>query len=195
MKKSVFDRYERASDGSILIDIAADKVEDLFSDYDRSAPYIKRDLNTDLVDYLINCAQELGREPFSICFTLSTTPDDARVARIRRSIDNYFMYLIAIEKHKVRQMVNRSAILFCIGIAVLFISVWAHGRLRSDPTVAATVLAEGLTVAAWVSLWEALATFLLGWLPHHGDINLYRRLASANPVFRSRPEEKPPLLS
>jgi hypothetical protein len=188
MKKDLVNRYERDSNGSILIDVAAEKVEDLYSDFDKSAPYIRRDLDQDLVDYLIDCAKELGHEPFTISFTLAHPPDNARLSRIRRSVLNFFLYLAEVERQKIRQMVHRSMVLFCIGIAILFISVWVNRWLRSDHTVVANVFAEGLTIAAWVSLWEALATFLIEWFPHRRNINLYQRLASVQPVFRLQPE-------
>ncbi|MBU4263265.1 MAG: hypothetical protein KKC76_15525 [Proteobacteria bacterium] len=188
MKKDVLNRYERDAGGSILIDVAADKVEDLYSDFDKSAPYIRRDLDQDLVDYLIDCARELGNEPFTISFTLVNPPDDTGLSRIRGSINNFFLYLVEIERQKVRQMLRRSLILFCIGIAILFISVWVNRWLGSERTVVAYVFSEGLIVAAWVSLWESLATFLIEWFPRLRNIKLYQRLASVRPVFRSGPE-------
>jgi len=188
MKRNVFNRYERASNGRILIDVAAEKVEDLYSDFDRSAPYIRRDLDQDLVDYLIDCARELGHEPFTISFTLAHKPDDTSLSRIRGSVNNFFLYLAEVEQQKVRQMVRRSLVLFCIGVAILFISVWVNRWLGPDRTVVANVFAEGLIVAAWVSLWESLATFLIEWFPQLKNIKLYRRLASVEPVFRSGPE-------
>lgn len=190
MKRDVFNRYERDSAGSILIDVAAGKVEDLYSDFDKSAPFIRRDLDQDLVDYLIDCARELGKEPFTICFTLTRPPDDARLSRIRRSINNFFLYLAEVERQKIRQMVWRSLVFFCIGIAILSIAVWVNRWLGSERTVVANVFAEGLTIAAWVSLWEALAIFLVEWFPSLRAIKLYRRLATVRPIFRSGPEAK-----
>ncbi|HIJ90810.1 MAG: hypothetical protein OEV89_08905 [Desulfobulbaceae bacterium] len=191
MKRDFFNRYERDSNGSILIDVAAEKVEDLYSDFDRSAPYIRRDLDQDLVDYLINCARELEKEPFTISFTLARTPDEARLTRIRRSINNFFLYLVEVERQKIRQMVRKSLVLFCIGVTILFVAVWVNRWLGSERTVVANVFAEGLTVAAWVSLWEALAIFLIEWFPRLRNINLYRRLATVHPVFRSVSETMP----
>lgn len=187
MKRDILNRYERAPDGSILIDVAAPSVEDLYNNFDRSAPYIRRDLDQNLVDYLIDCARELGHELFSIRFTLNHTPDDRRLSRIRRSVNVFFLYLAEIERQKVRQMIRRSLVLFCIGLAILFISVWVNQSLVSERSVVGNVFAEGLTVAAWVSLWEALATFLIEWFPHRKDIQLYQRLAHAQLVFQSEP--------
>ena len=50
------ERYERTSDGKLIIDVSAARVEDLYSNFDRSAPYVRRDLDEDLADYLIACA-------------------------------------------------------------------------------------------------------------------------------------------
>ena len=45
------------------------------------------------------------------------------------------------------------------------------------------LIAEGLTVAVWVSLWEALATFLIKWIPYRKKISLYKRIANAEVMF------------
>lgn len=191
MKKDVLSRYERTPDGSILIDVAAEKTEDLYSDFDRNAPYNRRDLDQNLVDYLIDCARELGREPFTISFALSNPPDEARISRIRRSVNNFFIYLAEVERQKISQMVRRSLVLFCIGVSILFLAVWVNQLLGEERTVVANVFAEGLTVAAWVSLWESLAIFLIEWFPRLRNINLYRRLASAESIFLARSETRP----
>lgn len=69
MKQSVLNRYERDSSGRILIDVSADAVEDLFSHWDRTAPYIRPDLDEELTDYLIDSAVELESQPFGIRFS------------------------------------------------------------------------------------------------------------------------------
>jgi hypothetical protein len=184
MKKRVLARYDRDADGRVLIDVAADRAEDLYNDFDRSAPYVKRDLDPDLVDYLIHSARELGRVPFALRFTLAQNPGDELRTRLARSMNSFFLYLTDVQRHSVRQLVRRSFLLFTIGIGILFASVWANSRVGPQSSVAVTVFAEGLTVAAWVSLWEAIATFLVDWLPHVGDIALYRRFAGAPIIFR-----------
>jgi len=191
MKKKILNRYERDGEGDILIDVAAEKAEHLYNDFDKRSPYIRRDLDQDLVDYLIESAREVGDEAFSIGFTLVQPPDDTGLRRIRRSIHGYFMYLADVERHKIRQMVRRSMVFLSIGIAILFLSVWINRWLGSPRTDVANVFTQGLTVAAWVSLWEALATFLVDWPPSRQDIKLYLRLASAQTVFRPSLEASP----
>ena len=70
MKRRMLDRYERTSDGRIIIDVSAPRIEVLYNDFDKNAPFIRRDLNQDLVDYLVAGARELKREAFILKFTL-----------------------------------------------------------------------------------------------------------------------------
>jgi hypothetical protein len=187
MKHDILNRYEREPDGTVIIDVTAARAEDLYNDFDRSAPYIRRDLDQDLVEYLIECAVELRRSPFVIRFSMEQAPDESRLARIRRSVNAYFLYLASGENQKILQMLRRSAVLFAIGLGILFVSVSVNRALGTERSVVANVFAEGLTVAAWVSLWEALAVFLIEWFPHRRNILLYRRIAGARLVFRSLP--------
>ena len=192
MKRGVLDRYERDAGGRVILDVTAARVEDLYNDFDKSAPHVKRDLDPDLAEYLTGCVRELGRAPFLIRFTLAEPPDEPRQARVRRSVNAYFHYLTAVEAREILQMFRRSAILFTIGLALLFGSVSLNQALGPERSVTANVFAEGLTVAAWVSLWEALAIFLIEWFPHRRYVRIYRRLALAELVFRSREPEQPP---
>jgi len=190
LKRDILDRYERDAEGSIVLDVTATRVEDLYNNFDKSAPYIRRDLDQDFADYLIGCARELGRIPFSIRITLANPPDKPRLSRVRGSLNTYFMYLAETEVQMILQMFRRSAILFTIGLGILFTSVWVNRLLGVERSVTANVFAQGLTVAAWVSLWEALAIFLIEWFPHRRKVTLYRRLAHAKLVFRSTAEAK-----
>jgi aryl carrier-like protein len=186
--KHALNRYARHTDGSVLIDVAASKVEDLYNDFDRNAPHIRRDLDQDLVDYLISCSGEVGEEPFTICFTFAKPSVEAVQARVRRSVNSFFIYMAAGEHQQLRQRLHRSTALFSLGLVILFFSVWSHRWTGDGRPVLVNMLAEGITVAAWVSLWESLVTFLFQWFPSHKAIKLYRRLAAAQVIFRSQAE-------
>ncbi len=191
MRRDLLSRYEQDGQGDIILDVAAKRVEDLYNDFDKSAPYIRRDLDQDLADYLIECARELGRAPFIIRFTLANPPDESKSSRIRHSLNTYFLYLAETEIQKILQMFRRSVILFAIGLCILFVAVSLNRLLGPERSVTANVFAEGLTIAAWVSLWEAIAIFLVEWFPHRKNVALYKRMATAHLVFGSRTESKP----
>lgn len=94
------------------------------------------------------------------------------MGRIRRSVNNFFLYLVDCEQRNIRQMMSRSMVFLLIGMSILFCALSLNQWLGETRSVVANVFAEGLTVAAWVSLWEALATFLIEWLPHRRNVAL-----------------------
>lgn len=185
MKKRILDRYARTPDNKIIIDIAVDKVEDLYSDFDKHTPYRKKDLDPDFADYLVECVHEFGREDFVIQFRFAATIDMSRASRVEKSIHNYFLYLKELELRELAKMARTSLILLAIGVAILFLSVWLSQKITGHENVITRVFTEGLTVAAWVSLWNALATFLIHWTPHHKQIKRYERIANAPILFHS----------
>lgn len=185
MTQTVLNRYETTPNGDIVIDVAAAKVEDLYNDYDKCSPYIRRDLDRELVDYLIDCAKEIRPKRFVIRFTLAHFPDQTKQARVCRSIGSYFLYLGEVERHKGLRILRKSAALLLIGLIILSLSISLHQALGDARTVMESVVAEGLTIAAWVALWEALAALVLEWLPQQRSLPLFKGLSGANVVFRS----------
>jgi hypothetical protein len=186
LRRDVLSRYDRDEQGGFILDVAANRIEDLYNDFDKSAPYVRRDLDEDLADYLIGCARELSRVSFTIRFTLADPLDEARSSRVRRSLNTYFLYLAETEIQKILRMFRRSAILFAVGLGILFASLSLNRMLGPERSVTANVFAEGLTIAAWVSLWEALVIFLVEWFPHRKNVVLYRRMAHTRLVFISK---------
>lgn len=184
MKKSLLTRYERDERGRVIIDVSATRTEDLYSNFDRNAPYIRRDLDQHLVDYLIECIDEIGRAPFVIRFNLEQAPSEEQVARIRRSVPGYFAYLRDSERHKVGRMTRTSLVLMIMGLGLFAAAVWIGGRFGDDRSVLQTVVAEGVTVAAWVALWEALAKFVIEWPSHRERLAVFQGLATADLLFQ-----------
>ncbi len=48
MNQSILDRYSRTENGAIIIDVTTERVEDLYNDFDRNAPYVRKDLDDEL---------------------------------------------------------------------------------------------------------------------------------------------------
>jgi len=187
MKANILERYPRATDGRYIIDITAGKVGDLYNDFDKNAPYVRKELNQDLVEYITDSVRDLGREEFTIRFHLVESPDGEMMDRVTASMNSYFLYLKTIEFHELSRVIRTSLIYLVLGVALLFLSVWANERLALDATVLSRVFSQGLTVAAWVSLWEALATFLVNWTPYSRQIRMYERIAEAPVQFTQEP--------
>ncbi len=184
MRREILDRYERTADEKLIISIATDRVEDLYNNFDKHTPYVKKELDQNLTEYLIDSVSEIGGDDFVIQFTLPVRPDEDMMSRVRKSIQNYFIYLKELESRKMARMTRTSFILFVIGVVILFMSVWINERFVLEQTVIVKVFAEGLNVAAWVSLWNAIATFLINWQPHRHQIKMYDNVSKASVLFQ-----------
>jgi len=179
MKKQIISRYETTKNNEVIIDASVRSVEDLYNNFDRTADYSKKDLDQEFVDYVTDCVREIGKRDFVIRISLSTMPDKKVMDRVRKSVRTYFMYLQETERRQLRAMLRRSLVLFVIGLALLVPAIAATRRFSSSEGVLAEVFAQGLTVAVWVSLWEAIANLFIEWFPHRQDIKQYGHVTNA----------------
>jgi hypothetical protein len=188
--KRIVDRYEHTVDGLVIVDVAARRVEDLYEDFDKTAPYHKKDLDEDLAYYLTECVREIGRVDFVIRFMFERYPSEEFMKRVRTSVHKFFIYQRELEIGAMNKMLRTAATLLVIGVIILGLSLWVNHLLTvgGTPSFLKTVFAEGLTIVAWVSVWEALATFLLNWPQHLFRIGLFRKIAEA-PVQFQLPSE------
>ena len=176
-RKDILNRYAVTDTGEIIVDVSAPRVQDLYSDFDKTAPYIRKDLEEELVHYLLDCAREIGHANFVIHFNLDEPIDEGSYLRVKESVRTYFSYLKELEGKKMREMLRKSFFLLGIGLAILILSIWVSKITSSVENV--LIQSTGLTVAAWVSLWESLATFLIQWSPNRKEVNLCDRLSRA----------------
>lgn len=182
--RNILQRYERADDGVFLLDVAVNGVEDLFENFDRTAHYLRKDLNDDLVEYLIGCARELDASLFRIRIGLHRPPSEAQRERVRDSIRHYFSYRIEAERDDIRRLFRRSMLLLASGLVLMLLAYFVREYEQAGGGVLAALFAEGLTVAAWVSLWQVMAYLLMDWHPHRRMIRLFRCLRDAAVEFR-----------
>lgn len=140
-KRRILERYARAEDGRVVIDIAAGRIADLYDDWDKHAPYLKKELDQGLVDYIIDSVREIGSEPFLIQVSLAAPMDSSAVCRVQTSLHNYFLYLRELEARDLRRLTRTSLILFVVGVAILTASVWINSRPSVRDVVLGSVIA------------------------------------------------------
>lgn len=183
MKKDIVERYERSENGEIIITISAHKIEDLYDNFDRKSHFLKKDLNHDLVEYIIDSVSEIDSESFIIEFSLEEKSSDEAISRVRNSVKNFFLYIKELELKKMKDMTRTSIILLFTGLVIAGISVLINESRWITNSIVGGMIGEGLTVAAWVSLWESLATFLIKWMPYRRKISLYQKISESKVTF------------
>ncbi len=185
MRQEILSRYEKSPNNEIIINITIDKIEDLYSNFDRKSPFLKKDLNENFVNYLIESVQEIEDKAFLIRIDLESVPAVDSLPRIKNSIHNFFYYLKELKSKQMRTKAKTSAILLFVGLFLASISIVLHARAAASEMLFLSVLAEGLSVAAWVALWESLATFLIEFIPFRKRIKLYDRIAHADVIIHT----------
>lgn len=186
MKQDIFSRYESFSDSCLAIDVSVGKIAELFEDFDSAASYIKKDLDQDFVDYLIESVQEIGRNDFVIRINLPEHVQEKHRERVRKSMKSYFQYLELLEWRKLRKMLSKSLLLFGLGMFLLTVSIILQGHTELLSDMIHDLIIEGLTVAAWVSLWSSFAILIFEFTGTIADIRIYRRIAGREVIFKSR---------
>ncbi|MCE1273323.1 MAG: hypothetical protein HGB01_05125 [Chlorobiaceae bacterium] len=195
MKKQILERYDRLADGRVIIDVSASRVEELYEDFDKTAPYHKKDLDEDLALYLTACLREIGNADFVIRFTFDVLPAGESRERVRTSLHKFFMYRRELEMDDLNTMLRTSLLYFVSGMVLLSCSLWAASVWpdRATSPFIGRVVVEGLTIAAWVSLWEAVATFMINWPPRRQRISLNERIADASVMFQGNGVHERPM--
>ena len=184
MKKPIIDRYEKDEKNQVVIDVSVRSVEHLYHDFDKTAPYHRKELDQEFADYLVECIQEIRKHPFVIRISLEKMPDEKLMERVKKSVNNYYAYLKEIEARSMKLILRRFVILFVTGLVLLVLAILASRNLSLHKGVIAEVFARGLTIAAWISLWEALVNIFLEWRPHRETIRLYDRIINSQVIFR-----------
>lgn len=185
MKQDIFSRYESHSSKRLAIDVSVGKVEELFEDFDSAASYVKKDLDQDFVEYLIESVREIGGYDFVIRIHLPVLVQEKHRKRVRKSIRSYFRYLELLERRKLRKMLWKSFLLFSLGMLLLTLSLNLRGDFKHLYGMMQELMIEGLTIAAWVSLWSAFASLIFELTGIITDIRVYRRIASREVVFKT----------
>jgi hypothetical protein len=185
VKEDIFSRYESHSTKRLAIDVSVGRIEELFEDFDSAASYVKKDLDQDFVEYLIDSVREIGGYDFVIRINLPVHVQEKHRKRLRKSIKSYFRYLELLERRRLSKMTWRSFLLVGLGMFLLALSMVLKQNIAHVDSVMQELLAEGLTVAAWVSLWQAFANLLFKLAGIIVNIRIYRRIASREVVFKS----------
>ena len=185
MKEDIFSRYESHSSRRLAIDVPVGRIAELFEDFDSAASYVKKDLDQDFVEYLIESVREIGRYDFVIRINLPVAVEEKHRKRVRKSIKSYFRYLELLERRNLRKLLWKSFLLIFLGMFLLGLSEVLHANMANAKDVIVEILSEGVTVAAWVSLWQAFAGLIFELTGIIGDIRIFRRIASREVVFKS----------
>lgn len=184
MRQTIIGRYEKESDGRLIIDVTVERIEELYDRFDSAANYIKKDLNEDFVDYLIECVREIKQYDFLIRINLSRQESEENIQRVQGSIRHYFVYLQESEGREIRKHLSRSCYFLGFGVFLIFAALSLGSQYGTDSNILKDIGIEGVTIVAWVSMWEAVSNLIFEWIPHFQRLRLYDRIIASEVRFR-----------
>lgn len=182
-------RYELTPDGRACIDPWVSRLDDIYNRFDHAVVVPNRNLAPALVRYLEDCTTELGAAPFVIRFHLKEAATEREQTLAKVSLDRYFAYRIALERQARTRLIKRSIVLFAAGASLITAITLATVNQVGGDGLAISLTTQGLTVAAWLLLWESFGAWFLHWAPARGREAVLWRLRVAETVFLVEADE------
>lgn len=151
----------------------------LFNSMD-PAPFHERDLDSEVVDYVVDWAQEVAPEaPLELVVSVHhAAPPANGAALIRDAVHTSFQRRALAKRRALKKLLREGRISLVIGIAFLaaaiFISDYLAGFISNENY--AWLVQESVVIGGWVALWHPLNIFLYDWWPLRAERRLFERL-------------------
>jgi hypothetical protein len=157
------------------------------------APFRERDLDDELVEYLVSSAEEFSlRVPLSISIRILEHPDPGLDAdAIVQAIVAHFTYEADLKRKRLTRVLKTGQAFLAVGLVSLFICLGLAELSQKIPyQKLRPILREGLLICGWVAMWRPIELVLYDWWPLLERIRLYRKLTTTplRVVYESAPE-------
>jgi hypothetical protein len=169
-------RY-RVENGEPCIDVRIANIEQVFDNRD-PAPFRERDLDSDLVEYVLVAGEDLGsHDTFRMVFWLEKPCQPGEIEAAFRA---HFAYeLDRLERRRRRQRrTGQISLLLGVTLIVVLLSL-AQLVARVFPGTIGAALREGLVISSWVVMWRPVEILIYDWIPVRRERRVMRRLLAA----------------
>lgn len=175
------------ANNAYIIEVSMDKHADMFNEWD-PAPFKRRDLDTDLADYIEDCATDIPLK-YNLhirFFVPKSEHNTAREDRCRNGWAGYWAFRIhAMKKHRMKA--DQLAILHLMsGIVFVILSLFVQNLVENQTNLLIKVLPEGIMVGGWVLFWECFSSFFFRRRETNETIRQFKRLQIAGMAFLYR---------
>ncbi len=189
MRQSITDRYDKDAEGRLIIDVTAANITELYDRFDSTANYNKKDLDIKFAEYLIQSVHEIKQRPFLIRINLERSETQENMERVRGSVRHYFEYQQERQRREINKHLGRFCYFLGLGITLVFFSLSLRSRYGDAGNILKDLAIEGLTIVAWVSMWEAVSNLIFEWVPHFQRYRQYGRIANGAVTFRQQTQQ------
>lgn len=147
-------RYDKETQ-AYMLDMAINNFYEIFHDWDGST-IRKKDLDPDMVDYMIEAVTELPRKAkIGIVFNIRQHNHNKYLEEVAViALQNYFRFLIFVNQKKTRRLIKTAVLYLTFGFTFIFCANQLQGFLQ---TISSSVFSEGLFIGGWVFVWESIS--------------------------------------
>ena len=151
------------------------------------APFRERDIDDDVVDYVLGAIEELPRtaQLKIVVWVAETEADDLPEGEIVKAFREHFAWKRERLEHALREHLRRAQAVLVLGLVVLgvFLSL-AELTTYLGPGRGREILREGLVIIGWVGMWRPLEAVLYDWWPFVAKRRLHDRVLGAGLSMR-----------
>ena len=164
------------------IEVSVKSPHQLFDARD-PAPFRDRDLDDDLVEYIVSTMREFSyKTAVKILIHLAEREsNELPHEEIREAFQTYWTYQIELFERDLKSFFKRAQLFMLIGIFVLALCITLAQSINVPTSPGFLgVLREGIVIFGWVSLWKPIELLLFDWYPIFEKVRLYRKLLTTD---------------
>jgi len=168
-------RYRREN-GTACIDVRLNTLDQLFDNRD-PAPFRERDLDPDLVEYLLAAGEDLAAAgAFKVVFWLAQpcVPEE-----VQTGYRAHFEYELERLRRRGRRQRRTGQVALFLGVTLLVILLSLSQLISNDSSRVVLALREGLAILSWVVMWRPVEALIYDWLPIRRERKIMERLLAA----------------
>ncbi len=174
--------YNRDENGAFQIRVALDKYEDIYDDWD-PAPFRRRDIEENFIEYIWESALDIPiREKIIVLFLMNAEVRNAKKEeQLTRALNNHFTYLLRKSERAYLMEQAESLRYFILGIILV---VLAYSDFFGSVNLWVKIFEEGVTVGAWVLLWEAFSNLFIECRSIRQEQKIIKRFLQTRYIFK-----------
>ena len=181
MASDILQRYDMTVDNRFIVPAGVPEYKALYEAYDYYSSLYKRDLNEDLVEYLFECAEEIGvNNEFVIRFDIpENEKSKSEENDIVFSIKSYFEYLVTLCRKEIKAAFSRLLIHFVIAVLAFICWVVISRSISESETAVYQFFTNGLSAGIWVLLLLGFSRFVFRIKIQMTEIKLCRKIMNS----------------
>lgn len=190
MKKDIFKKIYRydSTDNVYLVEMAINNFYEIFHDWDGSA-IRKKDLDPDMVDYMIEAVQELPKKVnIRIVFNIRQHHKNKSLEDIGiTALQNYFDFRIFINRRRMYRLIKTASLYLTLGFIFIFSANQLADYLQN---ITSSIFSEGLFIGGWVFVWESVSLLFFKTRIIHNESRRFKKIVQSDVVYKYLSDHK-----